>query len=304
VTRSEKYLFITGSRRLEGRKQDYVPNIFLAEFDKKYISNVIDVKIKNSGLEPRVDSSSIFNASFTEMSCYQRCPHDYKLRHVMGYNAGVPVTFGYGTNIHNILNYIHIQYLKDEKIPSGKEIDVIFKKMFRMRYATEKITKNMIKAGKKIVKNYVKIFGKDFSNILDTEKRFEFVIEGTMITGVIDLLKRVDDKGNVTHVNILDFKTEKEEGIYSVDYEKQVRYYAIGCLESLGLKPSKAFVHSLDGDKIREIDISEDKLVDTKRDIGKQVDNILSKKFGAKPDESICQGCDYKNVCSFKSEIK
>jgi DNA helicase-2/ATP-dependent DNA helicase PcrA len=302
VTRSEKYLFITGSKRLEGRKQDYVPNKFLEEFDKKYMSDITHVDKKNSGLAPRPDGGSVFNASFTEMSCYARCPHDYKLRHIMGYNAGVPVTFGYGTNIHNILNYIHSEYLKDGKVPNAKEIDKIFKKMFTMRYATKKITENMIKAGKKIVKNYVKMHSKDFASILDTEKRFEFVVDGTMITGVIDLLKKVDDKGNVTHVNILDFKTEKEDGIYSVDYEKQVRYYAIGCLESLGLKPAKAYVHSLDGDKIREIDISDDRLVDTKKDIGKQVDNILAKRFKATPTKSHCQGCDYRNVCSFKSD--
>jgi CRISPR/Cas system-associated exonuclease Cas4 (RecB family) len=173
--------------------------------------------------------------------------------------------------------------------------------MFSMRYATKKITENMIKAGKKIVKNYVKIHGKYFRSMLDAEKRFEFVIDGTMVTGVIDLLKKVDSKGNVTHVNILDFKTEKEEGIYSVDHEKQVRYYAIGCLESLGLKPLKAFVHSLDVDRIREVDISDDRLVETKEEIGKQVDSILGKKFAAKPEKSHCQGCDYRNICPFKS---
>jgi len=123
-----------------------------------------------------------------------------------------------------------------------------------------------------------------------------------MITGVIDLLKKVDRSGKVTHVNILDFKTEKEDGIYSVDYEKQVRYYAIGCLESLGLKPSRAYVHSLDGDRIKEIDISEDRLADTKEEIGKQVGNILGKRFKARPTKSHCQGCDYRKICSFKSE--
>ena len=71
--------------------------------------------------------------------------------------------------------------------------------------------------------------------------------------------------GEITHVDILDFKTEKEDGIYSVDYEKQVRYYAIGCLESLGLKPSKAYIHSLNGNKIKEIDISNEKLIDIKK---------------------------------------
>ena len=304
ITRSEKYLFITGSRRLEERIQNYTPNKFLEELDTRYISDILHVDKPSSGYPIRPDGGTVFNASFTEMSCYGRCPYDYKLRHVMGYNAGVPVTFGYGTNIHNILNYIHRQYLIDGRVPSSKEIDGIFSRMFSMRYATDKITENMIKAGKKIVGNYVNLHCKDFESILDTEKRFEFVVAGTMITGVIDLLKKVDSKGNVTHVNILDFKTEKEDGIYSVDYERQVRYYAIGCLESLGLKPSKAYVHSLDGDRMKEIDISDDRLVDTKKEIGKQVDSILAKKFKATPRKSHCQGCDYRDICSFKSETR
>jgi len=41
-----------------------------------------------------------------------------------------------------------------------------------------------------------------------------------------------------------------------------------------------------------------------KKEIQDQVNDIHLKKFNAKPQESICQGCDYKNVCSFKSEIK
>ena len=66
------------------------------------------------------------------------------------------------SNIHNILNYIHTEYLKNKKIPNTKEINIIFEKMFTMRYATEKITKNMIKAGKKIIKNYIKFHSKNF----------------------------------------------------------------------------------------------------------------------------------------------
>jgi DNA helicase-2/ATP-dependent DNA helicase PcrA len=302
ITRSEKYLFITGSKRLEGRKQDYEPNKFLEDFDTRYFSESVRSKRTSSGLKPRNGDGSVFSSSFTEMSCYSRCPQDYKLRHVIGYNAGVPVTFGYGANIHNILNYIHTQYLREGRIPNSNEIDGIFERMFRMRYATEKITENMIKAGKKIVKNYINAHGSEFHSILDTEKRFEFVVDGTLITGVIDLLKKVDKDGNVTHVNILDFKTERDDGIYSVDYDKQVRYYAIGCRESLGLEPSKAFVHSLDGDRIREVDISDDRLVETKKEIGNQVEGILSKKFAAKPDIDHCGGCDFRKICSQKAD--
>jgi hypothetical protein len=55
-----------------------------------------------------------FPTSFSNLSCYGRCPQDFRLRHVCQYNAGVPITFGDGTNVYNILNFLLLKVKKTD----------------------------------------------------------------------------------------------------------------------------------------------------------------------------------------------
>jgi DNA helicase-2/ATP-dependent DNA helicase PcrA len=301
ITRSEKYLFMTGASRRPNRSKTYGPHPFIDELDKKYFSTELSTKRKASGYPVRGNTEGIYPTSFSELTCFDRCPHDFKLRHVFGYNAGVPVTFGYGTNIHNILNVIHKEYIQDGRLPDEEHVDELFDRDFKLRYATDKISENMKKTGKLIVKNYVKLHTGEFTKILETEKNFEFVLDEAIISGQIDLLKEVDDSGKVVGVEIIDFKTEKKDGVYKLDHEKQLRFYALACMKSLGLNPKKACVHHLDKNRnIKDyVDISEPQLESTKKIIRNNVKTILKKQFKAKPSK-VCKECDYKFVCPHK----
>ena len=302
ITRSEKYLFITGSKKREGRKKDYQPHNFIDELDKTYISGKKELKRKNSGHNKRPVRIGVFGTSFSEIMSFDRCPFDYKLRHIIGYNAGVPVTFGYGTNIHNILNMIHKDYVSQKELPTEKKIDALFERNFKLRYATKIISEGMKKSGKQVVKNYVNLHKKDFNKILETEKKFEFVIDPALISGQIDLIKNVDDSGNVVGVEIIDFKTEKDNSAYKLDHDKQLRLYTMACMKSLGLNPKKACVHYLDkkGGRKEMVDISQKMLDKTEKEIKTDLDLILNKKeFNACPS-TTCKLCDYRLLCMHK----
>ena len=301
ITRSEKYLFISGSTKRIGRKTKYKKHPFIDELNKKYISKNINLKRPKSGYPVRAIHSAIYPTSFSELTTYDRCPYDFQLRCVFGYNAGVPAAFGYGTNIHNILNVIHKDYIKSEKVPDEAQIDNIFDNMFHLRYATPKIAKNMQNAAKRVVKNYVEIQRQEFRRILETEKRFEFVLQNAIISGQIDLLKKMDKDGKLEEVEIIDFKTESASPVYTIDYSKQLRLYAIACLESLGLNPKKACIHHLDENKRSYVDISKKKLDETKNEISLTIDHILKKEFVPNPSDN-CGFCDYKYLCSNKCE--
>lgn len=135
---------------------------------------------------------------------------------------------------------------------------------------------------------------------LETEKRFEFVLDDALISGQIDLLKKVDEKGNVTEVEIIDFKTEgKGQKLYKLDFDKQLRLYSIACMESLGLNPQKAYVHHLDDNTLSNVTISKDELNSTKEEVVGTVNKILTKEFVPTPSES-CKECDYSSICSKK----
>ncbi|MGI0015642.1 MAG: 3'-5' exonuclease, partial [Nitrososphaera sp.] len=110
ITRSEKYLYITSSEQQDNRKSDYEPHPFLHEIDGKYFSEALRSPRKRSAYPARTRTIGVYPTSFSNLVCYSRCPQDFRLRHIYSYNAGIPVTFGYGTNIHNMLNIIHKGY--------------------------------------------------------------------------------------------------------------------------------------------------------------------------------------------------
>lgn len=300
MTRSEKYLFITGSISREGMKKNYEPHRFLDEIDRKYFSEDLESPRPRSGLPLQARSVGAYPTSFSHLVCYSRCPQDFKLRNVYCYNAGIPVTFGYGTNIHNMLNVIHKKYIRAKKIPTEEEIEKTFDRIFKMRYATDKIAENMKKSALGVVKRYVNLNRDGFTRILETEKKFELVINEALISGQIDLLKKIDDKGQVTEVEIIDFKTDRNDSIYIGDYEKQLRFYAVACLKSLGLKPQKAYVHHLDKNSKTLVDISPPKLEKTISEVDGQVTDILQRRFPPKPVRETCTECDYKLLCPSK----
>lgn len=300
MTRSEKYLFITGSILQSNRRIPYKPHDFVGNLDMKFFNRTPNRSRKRSGLPSRVRSGGTYPTSFSNLECFGRCPHEFRMRHVYQYNAGVPVTFGYGSNVHNLLNTIHASYIVKKKIPATSEIRKLLNTMFVLRYATDKIARNMKKAALRIVLNYVKLHEGEFNRILETEKKFEFVLRDALISGQIDLLKRVDEKGRITEVEIIDFKTDRNDSIYQGDYDKQLRFYAIACLESLGLNPQRAYVHHLDQNKKSYVDISKGVLSDTKSEINTQIGSIMQRQFPPKPDPRICTECDYRVICSKK----
>ncbi len=308
ITRSQKYLFLSGAkhRRIFVSKKPSVreiyPHKFVDEMKNKFFSPMMFVKKPKSKNPPMIQDEGTLPTSYSDLSIYERCPYDYQLRHVMGFNAGVPAAFGYGTNIHNILNLIHSDYIQQKKVPSDDDIDNAFDRMFYLRFAPGMQNENMKKAGAKVVKNYVDSHKDEFERILDTEKRFEFVLGNALISGDIDLLKKVNAKGEVTEIEIIDFKTDKqrEDGKYNLDYSEQVRFYAYATRMSLPYKPEKASIHHLDTQKKEEVDIGDDMLNETAKKIEKKVNGIVSENFDATPDETKCQGCDFRSICSHK----
>lgn len=308
VTRSEKYLFISGSRlRKKADGKPYAkpaqPYPLISEITNgmPFTDNITIHPVK-SGLPPRKNASDIFPTSYSDINCYKRCGYDYQLRSVYGYQAGVPAGFGYGTRIHNILNIIYQDYIRNGTIPKQADVDKLFDEHFFLRYATDTMADNMKQAGKKVVGNYLKVHGEDFSKVLETEKSFEFVLGDALIGGRIDLLKKMDDAGNLSEVEIVDFKNEKEDSdLYSRDYALQLRLYAMACLESLGLHPKRACIHHLDaeGGKKEYIPIDESSLEEARKEISASVSGIIGKKFSPCPTKR-CTECDWRKICSKK----
>ncbi len=84
----------------------------------------------------------------------------------------------------------------------------------------------------RIVQNYVKNFAHEFNLILETEKSIDFALEETLIASQINLIKKLNEKGELEALKIVDFK-EHDNTELATDYVKQLRLYAIASIRAI-----------------------------------------------------------------------
>ncbi|MFC1869371.1 ATP-dependent DNA helicase [Thermodesulfobacteriota bacterium] len=301
VTRTEKFLFMTMAKNI-GQKITYRYSTYYDEYTHDLLlNNNIPDPTDRSYTKPT--SKTILETiptTFTDLQYFIKCPYDYLLRKLMGFSPTIDLSFGYGLQIHNLLNRLH----KENPInaPSEKEVDTLTESEFFLRYTRGPIFDNMKGKTKEILKNYISSYGDDFPLQLETEKPFEFILDEALISGQIDLITKNDPNTNeVLDVNLIDFKTEKRSGRRERDpiNRLQLRLYSIAAGKALGLNPIQSNIHYLSDDVRISVDISQEKLEGAKEDINKAVQGIKKRCFDRTPGK-YCEECDFSKICSKK----
>jgi len=298
ITRSEKFLFMTMSHNI-GHKVRYNPSPYFDEYTNDIlITQNIPDPTKREYMEPMPKTIlEIIPTTFTDLQYFLKCPHDYLLRKLMGFSPTIDLSFGYGLQIHNLLNHIHAE--NEGVAPTAAEVEQVTEAEFFLRYTRGQIFDNMKNKAKEIVKSYTESYPSDFPLRLETEKPFEFVLDDALISGQIDLITRINpDTEQILDVNLIDFKTEKKEGRRERDplNRLQLRLYAIAAGKALGLNPLISNIHYLTDNVRFEVDVSEEKLNKAREIINDTVQGIKNRNFARKPGKQ-CQECDFCLIC-------
>ena len=301
ITRSEKFLFLTMAHNI-GLKRPSKHSQFFDEYahDNLVIRNIPDPTPREFITPTPKTNLEIIPTSFTDLQYYLQCPYDYLLRKLMGFSPTIDLSFGYGLQIHNLLNRIHAE--NHGKAPSESEVEELAEKEFFLRYTRGPIYDNMKGKTKEILKNYINRFGEDFPLKLETEKPFEFILDDALISGQIDLITKIDPKTQeILDVNLIDFKTEKKEGRRERNpiNRLQLRLYAIAAGRALGLNAIQSHVHYLTDNVRFEVDISPEKIKKARDTIDSAVQGIKKRNFKKNPGKH-CEKCDFRLLCSKK----
>lgn len=150
----------------------------------------------------------------------------------------------------------------------------------------------------KSLSKYVKMWEKDFSLSVKTERPFELEFENALISGSIDMIKRED--GNETFLEVIDFKTGKPENDLMHRYELQVQLYTIAAQDALGLNTQKALIHFIDTDKNERLGVQTSlPALDTAREELKFAITGISQTMFSRDarQDKICKSCDWCNLC-------
>jgi len=300
VTRSQKYLFLTSAARREigvnrePPKNARRPHRFASELAGPEFSPAAPIDAPRAPSGAAAAPGAPLQSSYGKLASYGRCPHEYRLRHVMGFNPGVPSVFNYGTCIHNILNYLHAEFLGGGGVPGEADIRRAFDGMFHLRFAPKAQNEAMKKKGIGMVTGYVLRCGKDFGDMLDAEKRFEFRLGGALVSGSIDQVVR-DERGP----RIVDFKVG-ESGRARDERAEQVRLYACAARASLGYRPGSAAIHVLDDQDVEEVGVGDAELDGAAAEARRRIELVAARKFEPSPEREKCGACDFRALCPHK----
>lgn len=330
LTRCRRFLNVSSPDRRRKRPTNYFKDIR----HDIVIRDDEDISLDKASPTPPA-STELLPTSYTELNYYWRCPFEYQLRALMGFQPGVGESYGYGQQIHNVLAEVH-QSARDGTHLSATELSDLIDQRFHLRYTRDgedfKPLTLLRESAKKSIARYLESYSDATKFVLEAEKPFEFVDResGALINGTVDLIQRIEttspDIENHIPVAIVDFKAHRWHDANSFlvrkkEVEAQLRLYSVAVEHSWGLDPKKAYAHFLNpmppskdlmdqGVQERvDVDVSEDSLKAVRRQVRSAVTGIQDavKKddfpFGGVTSR-ICDKCDFRLICPGFSQWK
>jgi DNA helicase-2/ATP-dependent DNA helicase PcrA len=319
LTRCRKFLHVTSPDRRGKRPTEY-----FKEIEHDYVQKVGAINERSKG-EPKAPLNvDLLPTTYTDLNYFWRCPFEYQLRALMGFNPGVTESYGYGQQIHNILTEVHKKAL-DGKYLSAAEVSQLADERFHLRYTRDRPFEILKSAAQDSLTRFIEKYPDHGQYVLQAEKPFEFVDHqsGALINGTIDLLEKVEDLPSgekvLRPVGVVDFKThgwKKATDFFRSqdDAIAQLQLYAIAVREALHMEPQSAQVHFLcpkpPPDDLKKegvtedvrVDISQQRLTEMRSRVQGTVaeikHSIEKKEFDLKGCKTgHCPRCDFKTFC-------
>jgi len=302
MTRSKKYLYITTSQNIIGKKRPKNPLRFFNELDTGHciITPSADpTKRKLLPIKSSIEDYQ-FPTSYSELSDYIRCEYDYKMRYIYGFNPAIVQALGYGKQIHNILNLLHKISQQTGIVPSEEKAAALLESHFYLRYAADEQQETLKKSALRSLLRYLGMWQEDFELSVRTERPFEMDVGNALLSGTIDLLKRKSTEDGV--LEIIDFKTGNENRM-NEELNLQVKLYTIAAREALNLNVERAYVHFLDEREEARVEVvtTSAQLNLAMKTVSDAIWGITNRRFNRNPkSKKVCIECDWGRLCPMK----
>lgn len=320
LTRSAKFLNISSIDRPRKRPTEY-----FSEIHHEVVRRNGDDPTLRARDTPRPpEDAAMLPTTFSDLTYWWRCPFEYQLRSLMGFSPGVGEQYGYGQQLHNILAEIH-ELARSGHPTSAEEVAALVEARFHLRYTQGPPLEAMKTAARLALTRYVRENQSSMSRTYAVEKPFEFIDResGAMITGVVDLLERIDDPASDDPhreaVGIVDFKAHKITSRQEFDdlrhqAERQLRLYASAVRYAFPYDPAVATAQLItpaapSAEQIAEgirdqipVDVSaplRDQALEEVRGAVSGIKHSLQAACFARtgPNNRSCIKCDFRTFC-------
>lgn len=286
ATRAKDVLVLSSFRRMKAsiRESEFVSNLPKSLFREFSTKNTLPkCSITKSG-----DIEDIQTFSAGEIISYKTCPHSYRLRQVWGYQPGLSDYLGYGNTLHFCLRNA-AELIKDEGYNPVSAITTSVDNHFFMPFADEDRSREVKKAARRKLIEFVKKREEDMNRIKEVETRIEFPLHRATIAGKVDIILHDDDA-----IEIRDYKTTDQATTFE-DSSMQVQMYALG-LNMIGESVTKGSIAYLDDASLKEVGVEDGHINVAQETAERHIEGILNKDFKA-CSGIHCKKCDYGIIC-------
>lgn len=291
LTRAKDGLYLSWFRRGKKQSADRSPFIWAT------LPQNQDIRPENAGICQIIPTSleeepEMITYTPSEIIWYRRCPYNYLLRKVWGFQPGLARELGYGKALH------HIMRLVGDEVRQGKKIDTdiamrIIDEHFYLPYAPPIMAQAMKESATQKIRRFIENNIDDIHRIQQVEARLEFPIGPALIYGIVDVILR----HNGTSVEARDYKTAKAGPYNDDESDFQIRLYTAG-LRQMGYPVEAASIANLEEEEIRILDVSENTISQTVTEAQNCILGIKSRKYYPKYTD-YCKMCDYRQICRY-----
>lgn len=297
LTRAQKYLFCTWSPQPNNKLFRRVSPFFNEATTPDHVLTREPPRPPPKTLAPRPKVQVLnLSLSFSELKYFFKCPYQFKLRFLYGFNPPIHEALGYGKSLHDALAEVHKRAL-DKDFVSVEDAESLVERHLHLPFSYPELHDDLRRAGVAAITRYLQDNGHLLDKTIHSEQMVEIHIgEGLVVNGRIDLIRRTD----TDEVIVVDFKSTRRAQDEDVTRE-QLYIYALGYEELTGQLADLIEIHNLDhGGAIREeVDVP---LMETTRDAAAAAGDALRNNNLPRLDQwcELCGGCDVAGICRAK----
>jgi len=232
--------------------------------------------------------------SFSQLAYFLQCPIRYKLAIIYGFETPKLDPIGYGANVHRALEAIHKRAIDNKTLTEEDVAFIVGETWASNVYTKPEREKQYMNAAIKHLQEYIREYDGTLSSDLKAETNFSFVLNDQVMLGKVDLIRRMAEG----KVEIVDFKTSKEEPLEEAGIDLQLDLYALGAEESLGCQVAMTTVHFLSDGHVVSREWSPDRRNKALSRVFDIFDKIAKQDFS--PNCSYCSHCDeFRAICPY-----
>ena len=294
MTRSQKFLHMTWAP-IGSKGRYYRPSTFWERIrtSKWVLRERPDYTHRPSALAQPASNVDALDLSFTNLRHFLRCPYEFKLRVLYGFNEPNDIATGYGAALHSVLAEIHTRAGAGQHITST-DIHEMVELHMRLPFAGSETRETLKASARKTIAHYVQDRSDQFQHIQFVEKDVEVNLDdNTVIRGRIDLVERHD----IDETTIIDLKSNRRSQSEAIS-EQQLHTYTLGYQQLTGWQPDFVEIYDLEGRSSQKRMVDQDFVEQLVTRVRQATEAIRQGSLIADPSAEKCGACGVQGLCS------